>query len=124
MGKVYREMCLSYMTTGTFFYFCLMLHEVTECSCCGKDLSSCSVKTIRRCQVYDIPPMKLEVTEQSGSRSIYYLKIIPFVSLLSTYFAFRFFTTTFRQRLLRFIEWLSHKKCIFLRNSTSFSGLS
>ncbi len=39
------------------------VHKVTTCACCGEDLSSCRVKTIRRRQVYDIPPMKLEVTE-------------------------------------------------------------
>ncbi len=38
-------------------------HQVEKCSCCGIDLSSESVKRTERRQVFDIPPIKVEVTE-------------------------------------------------------------
>lgn len=38
-------------------------HKVSVCSCCGKDLSSLQSKKIEKRQVFDIPPLKLEVTE-------------------------------------------------------------
>lgn len=42
------------------------VHKVTTCSCCGEDLSGCQVKKIHRRQVYDIPPLKIEVTEHQA----------------------------------------------------------
>jgi len=43
-----------------------VVYKVKRCACCGEDLSTCSVKEIRRRQVYDIPPLKLEVTEHQS----------------------------------------------------------
>ena len=38
-------------------------HPVDACSCCGRDLSSLNTERIERRQVFDIPPMRIEVTE-------------------------------------------------------------
>lgn len=38
-------------------------HPVHTCSCCGRDLSGQSVDEVIRRQVFDIPPMIMEVTE-------------------------------------------------------------
>ncbi len=38
-------------------------HKVTTCESCGEDLSGCKVQKICRRQVYDIPPLNVEVTE-------------------------------------------------------------
>lgn len=43
-----------------------VVYEVKDCACCGEDLSSCAVKSVRRRQVYDIPPLKLIVTEHQA----------------------------------------------------------
>ena len=41
-------------------------HEVSVCSRCGKDLSSIPVAEIEKRQVFDIPPLNLEVTEHQA----------------------------------------------------------
>ena len=41
-------------------------YEVESCSCCGKDLSNQKADSVQCRQVYDIPPMKLKVTEHQG----------------------------------------------------------
>jgi len=38
-------------------------HPVNACSCCGLDLSSQSAEGIERQQVFDIPPLRMQVTE-------------------------------------------------------------
>ena len=45
-------------------------HEVSVCSRCGKDLSSTPVAGIEKRQVFDIPPLKLEVTEHQAEVKI------------------------------------------------------
>lgn len=45
-------------------------HEVSVCSCCGKDLSSIAVARIEKHQVFDIPSLKLEVTEHQSEAKI------------------------------------------------------
>ncbi|MGB0932215.1 MAG: IS66 family transposase [Chitinophagales bacterium] len=43
-----------------------VVYKVKRCTCCGEDLSNCSIKSILRRQVYDIPPLKLTVTEHQA----------------------------------------------------------
>ena len=43
-----------------------VVHEVKHCECCNKDLSNHSVQSIIRHQVYDIPPLKLAITEHQA----------------------------------------------------------
>ncbi|PIU56412.1 MAG: hypothetical protein COS88_02870, partial [Chloroflexi bacterium CG07_land_8_20_14_0_80_51_10] len=45
-------------------------HKVNVCSCCGKDLSSIPAQGIEKRQVFDIPPLKLEVTEHQAEVKI------------------------------------------------------
>jgi len=45
-------------------------HTVHVCSCCGKSLSFVPVTEIERRQVFDIPPVKLEVTEHQSEVKI------------------------------------------------------
>jgi transposase len=45
-------------------------YEVSVCSRCGKDLSSIPVAEIEKRQVFDIPPLKLEVTEHQSEVKI------------------------------------------------------
>lgn len=44
----------------------ISVHQVSTCACCGEDLSSSELKKLVRRQVYDIPPLKLEVTEHQA----------------------------------------------------------
>ncbi len=44
----------------------IAVHKVSTCSCCREDLSGCKVKKVVRREVYDIPPLKLEVTEHQA----------------------------------------------------------
>jgi transposase len=48
----------------------IVLHKVNVCSRCGKDLSSVPVREIEKRQVFDIPPIKLEVTEHQAEVKI------------------------------------------------------
>jgi len=43
-----------------------ILHPVNECTCCGKNLMHQLINKIERRQVYDIPPIKIEVTEHQS----------------------------------------------------------
>jgi transposase len=45
-------------------------HKVHVCLCCGKDLSSIPVSEIEKRQVFDIPPVKLEVSEHRSEVKI------------------------------------------------------
>ncbi|MFW0860286.1 MAG: DUF6444 domain-containing protein [Dehalococcoidia bacterium] len=45
-------------------------HEVRVCSCCGKDLSLIPVGEMEKRQVFDIPSLKLEVTEHQSEVKI------------------------------------------------------
>jgi transposase len=45
-------------------------HKVSACLGCGKDLSSTPVAEIEKRQVFDIPPLKLEVTEHQSEVKI------------------------------------------------------
>ena len=45
-------------------------YGVSVCSRCGKDLSSIPVAEIEKRQVFDIPPLKLEVTEDQSEVKI------------------------------------------------------
>jgi transposase/uncharacterized coiled-coil protein SlyX len=53
-------------------------HEVSVCSRCGKDLSSTPLAGMEKRQVFDIPPLKLEVTEHQAE-----VKICPECHTLS-----------------------------------------
>src|SRR5271157_95882 len=44
----------------------IIRHPVTKCSCCGDNLDKVSVKKIESRQVFDIPPVKVEVTEHQS----------------------------------------------------------
>jgi transposase len=44
----------------------IKVHRVSRCECCGEDLSDCGVKKTYHRQVYDIPPLQLEVTEHQA----------------------------------------------------------
>jgi transposase len=48
----------------------IVAHRVHVCSCCGKDLSSIPVSEIEKRQVFDIPPVKLEVSEHQSEVKI------------------------------------------------------
>ena len=41
-------------------------HPISNCSACGKDLSMVAVSAVEKRQVFDLPPMKLEVTEHQA----------------------------------------------------------
>lgn len=43
-----------------------VVHKVKICECCGVDLSETPVGYIHRRQVFDIPPIKMEVTEHQA----------------------------------------------------------
>lgn len=42
------------------------VHEVTECEHCGESLEGTEVGDVERRQVFDLPPLKIEVTEHQG----------------------------------------------------------
>jgi len=56
----------------------IVSHEVSVCLHCGKDLSSAPVAGIEKRQVFDIPPLKLEVIEHQAE-----VKICPECHTLS-----------------------------------------
>ena len=45
-------------------------HKVSSCSCCHKNLTRKAVDGIERRQVYDIPPIKIQVTEHQSEVKI------------------------------------------------------
>ena len=47
-----------------------ILHPVNECACCGKNLSHQLIDKIEKRQVYDIPPIKIKVTEHQSEVKI------------------------------------------------------
>jgi len=62
----------------------IVSHEVSVCLHCGKDLSSAPVAGIEKRQVFDIPPLKLEVIEHQAE-----VKICPECHTLSRGGGFR-----------------------------------
>ena len=44
----------------------IVIHKVDKCSCCGKLLTKTSLDKIETRQVFDIPPLKIEVTEHQS----------------------------------------------------------
>jgi transposase len=46
------------------------LHQVHECSLCGKSLDEVQPIDLERRQVFDLPPMKIEVTEHQSEKKI------------------------------------------------------
>ena len=44
----------------------IIVHEVTSCECCGNSLAGIPASSTERRQVYDIPPLSIEVTEHRG----------------------------------------------------------
>jgi len=48
----------------------IVVHQVHECSGCGKSLEDIQPVNSERRQVFDIPPMKIEVTEHQAERKI------------------------------------------------------
>jgi len=50
----------------------IILHEVKDCSNCGADLSDTEASELEKRQVFDIPPIKIEVTEHQSE-----IKVCP-----------------------------------------------
>ena len=48
----------------------IISHKVSVCLCCGKDLSFTPITKIEKRQVFDLPPLKLEVTEHQAEVKI------------------------------------------------------
>ena len=44
------------------------IHNVTKCNCCGEDITKVAVKSYKRRQVKDIPPLIVEVTEHMAEQ--------------------------------------------------------
>ena len=44
----------------------IVVHAVKQCRCCGKSLSNRDAKDYERRQVFDIPPIEMQVTEHRG----------------------------------------------------------
>ena len=48
----------------------IMEHTPTQCACCGRDLKACEGDVDERRQVFDLPPLRLLVTEHRSLRKV------------------------------------------------------
>lgn len=56
-----------------------VLYEVTECSCCGRSLRDIEATNHKKRQEFDIPPVKIEVTEHQAQ-----IKTCPYCKIVTT----------------------------------------
>jgi transposase len=53
----------------------VIVHPVTKCESCGRSLFDAEVASHERRQVFDLPPIKVEVSEHQAERDIRMMKV-------------------------------------------------